>query len=790
MVSTPPRVSGSPEAEAHRRWVEEQLCELRGGASVTQKRVAGIAKQATISGNIAANAASDAATAIDRTVGQDSTNRLARPITDGEFWKSVTAGTARVWTLPGADSSTSRNVTWNPGGGFTFQPNSETEGAEIDITPILPTPASGSIYVEAKHHDIATPVPEIHVQWRYIGGEQVRPDDPNYPTSTVVSGSGTVKVPVAGGVPVPSYSVKLVRLAGTGLGAAADPKVFEVIGTGGVNIGPEGIAVEGSNGQPTVEINPTLPLLDPPTAPILSSKVGTVAVHWNGSLSTGPTPGHLSYVFAEEAASSTGPWLRVGQPLNRAGDVIVSPPVGSTRWYRFTAVDTSNRSSAPSSTQSIPVSGVNLPDLDDQFQDVLDDIAQTADNAWDAASVAATDWVVQYALGSSETVPPASGWSETAPVRTPGSLVWQKTIVTYGSGSTVETDPVLLTGNAGEQGPQGEPGGTGVSVTSVQNYYRATTPIGQPAPAAPTTTTPPSPWTLTEPAFAPNTELWATTRIGYSNSTFAYTPVSKVSAYTAAIYAQQTADGKNAVYIGPNQPVAPSSGQKQGDLWYETDSAATDIIGVRIWNGTAWAPYQFVADSIFVPGSVGDISLADGAVTAPKIAAKVITGEHIVAGSLSVNELSPSVGTDLQLGSNGSVTTIINTLSETRNDVADVAQAADAAAQAAAGAQADVNNVQGQVSTLEDQQVATADQVAAISTWFRVDAEGAHVGRSDSAFQAHVKPGRFEITENAAVTSYWEGGRLVVSSLETSEVVLVSHKFEPYGNGLVVRAIG
>jgi hypothetical protein len=83
------------------------------------------------------------------------------------------------------------------------------------------------------------------------------------------------------------------------------------------------------------------------------------------------------------------------------------------------------------------------------------------------------------------------------------------------------------------QGSSGSDGTDGVSITSVAPYYYQTTATAS-APAKPTTTTPPAPWTLTEPAYSPNTALWRTERIGYSNGTFAYTNVNKDSSYAAA----------------------------------------------------------------------------------------------------------------------------------------------------------------------------------------------------------------------------------------------------------------
>lgn len=97
-----------------------------------------------------------------------------------------------------------------------------------------------------------------------------------------------------------------------------------------------------------------------------------------------------------------------------------------------------------------------------------------------------------------------------------------------------------------------------------------------------------------------------------------------------ALKAVTTADGKNSIYAGMTEPAEdPESPFAQGDIWYVTDSSGRMTM-VRIWNGTEWVGYQFVADSILVPGSVGPTLIEDGSVTTQKIAA-----EAIVAGKIA-----------------------------------------------------------------------------------------------------------------------------------------------------------
>lgn len=83
----------------------------------------------------------------------------------------------------------------------------------------------------------------------------------------------------------------------------------------------------------------------------------------------------------------------------------------------------------------------------------------------------------------------------------------------------------------GATGSTGAPGANGVSVTSVTPYYQTVT-KGAAAPATPTASPPPAPWGVTEPSYTANTELYRTDRVIYSNSTFSYSPVTKVASYS------------------------------------------------------------------------------------------------------------------------------------------------------------------------------------------------------------------------------------------------------------------
>jgi hypothetical protein len=141
-------------------------------------------------------------------------------------------------------------------------------------------------------------------------------------------------------------------------------------------------------------------------------------------------------------------------------------------------------------------------------------------------------------------------------------------------------------GTPGAAGSNGATGATGVGISSVTQYFQVVT-TGSAAPANPSTSPPPAPWTTTEPNYTANTELYRTERILYTDSTFAYTTVTKVSSYAAAATAIATANGKSTVYYSTGTPgAAPNNA---GDVWFVRDTT-TGVISAQYegQGGTSW----------------------------------------------------------------------------------------------------------------------------------------------------------------------------------------------------------
>lgn len=115
-----------------------------------------------------------------------------------------------------------------------------------------------------------------------------------------------------------------------------------------------------------------------------------------------------------------------------------------------------------------------------------------------------------------------------------------------------------------------------------------------------------------------------------------------LAASQAAAKALAVGEANRPPYVGPTAPEKPVKGM----IWYTTRADGA-ITAASVWDGTTWLPRPLVASTVLVPGSVGDVSLADGAVTAPKIyaskelSAKVgafleVTTDMLTAGNATI----------------------------------------------------------------------------------------------------------------------------------------------------------
>lgn len=157
-------------------------------------------------------------------------------------------------------------------------------------------------------------------------------------------------------------------------------------------------------------------------------------------------------------------------------------------------------------------------------------------------------------------------------------------------------------------------------------------------------------------------------------------------AQAAAKKAQTTADGKNLIYRGPDEP--SHDGLKPGDMWWRTQKywtrwkgeknaspsmladfytywtgapnaspsvlvpLADRVVEVLTWDGTRFTPFDLVANNILAAGTVAAKHLAADSVTAEKVKANAITVDKLAANSVTTEKLVSDAVTAAKLAAN------------------------------------------------------------------------------------------------------------------------------------------
>ena len=175
-------------------------------------------------------------------------------------------------------------------------------------------------------------------------------------------------------------------------------------------------------------------------------------------------------------------------------------------------------------------------------------------------------------------------------------------------------------------------------------------------------------------------------------------------AQAAAKKAQTTADGKNLIYRGPDEP--NHDGLKPGDMWWRTQKYWTRwqgeknnspslladfytywtgapnnspsvlvplsdrVVEVLTCDGTRFEPFDLVANNILAAGTVAAKHLAADSVTAEKVKANAITTDKLAANSVTTEKLVTDAVTAGKLAANSVQARNIVALSITSDKIA------------------------------------------------------------------------------------------------------------------------
>ena len=102
---------------------------------------------------------------------------------------------------------------------------------------------------------------------------------------------------------------------------------------------------------------------------------------------------------------------------------------------------------------------------------VAQDAADAAVDANEAIANAIISYVMEYAVHTSNTTPPTTGWSTDTPVHQEGQYIWMRAYTVKAGGQPNYSSPTLVTGNTGAQGLQGPQGVQGVKGSDGVSLY-------------------------------------------------------------------------------------------------------------------------------------------------------------------------------------------------------------------------------------------------------------------------------------------------------------------------------
>lgn len=248
--------------------------------------------------------------------------------------------------------------------------------------------------------------------------------------------------------------------------------------------------------------------------------------------------------------------------------------------------------------------------------------------------------VIEYAVNTSGTIRPTSGWATTIPTVQPGQYLWTRTTWTYTDNTTEQGYTVARQGANGSNGTNG----VGISTTLIE-YNKSTN-----------STTPPSTgWTSTIPSISGGQYLWTRVTLNYTNGT-------KAESYTVARQGEDGADGQ--LFTGETEP----TDFNEGDIWYKVVSGK--VTGVYEAKGGTWVEIPFessvIAETI-IGKTIQGSHLTGSVIEGGEISGAEINGSIINGGEFN-NTFTEPVGTDATLTGN---TTIQRGIVETQYNIND-----------------------------------------------------------------------------------------------------------------------
>lgn len=569
-----------------------------------------------------------------------------------------------------------------------------------------------------------------------------------------------------------------------------------------------------------------------PTAPTLTTRLGTVRVDWDGLLTSGAPPARFRRAYAAISNVVDGTYAPVGPTFAAGGTVIAGLPVGEVIFVRLYAVDSNSIVSPPSAAASITVEGVGAGDIDPGAVTIADLDSEITDAIADAQAAATA---AQQSADGKNTV----HYSPSAPAGTAHALddVWWDT-----------DDGFRMYRWDGTQWSSSQLGTSAIANLAITNALIAALDAGKittgflAAARIDAGTLSVEKLLVAsldnmaeDPGFEKAETVWPNLTANVSKTTTsprtgarALRVLSTAAAYeatrsTPAIPVEPGQEYRFAAFMRADTGTRPQGGLEIRVAYGATAGATTTLADVADSPDLGTA-YTLVSGSWVVPAGVrymrpvircadttagrvylvddfaiykkSDSSLiVDGSITATKLAVGSVTATAIAADSVGANALQAQSVTAGKIAADAVTANEIAAGAVTADKI-EAGQIETYHLAAAFGAELDlssneaVNILVGDIAAVNGRVDENGDTIEALTTYYRFGPDGATIESPGSVYALQLRNDGIAITESGVEVSRWDSGQLIVRSFIGEEVVLGNHKIERYTTGTVVRALG
>lgn len=299
---------------------------------------------------------------------------------------------------------------------------------------------------------------------------------------------------------------------------------------------------------------------------------------------------------------------------------------------------------------------------------------------------------IAYQVSTSGTVAPTGTWLSNPPTVPAGQFLWTRSIFTYTDGTSTTSYSVSRAGTDGTTGAKGDKGDTGNGISSITNYYLATS-------SSSGITVNTSGWTTTPQSVTSSKKYhWNYQVIAYTNGTTATINPAIIGVYGDT--GNTGATGKGITSVTPQYYLSTSNTTQSGGSWKTSQDAWTT--GKYYWTRDA---IVWTDGTISYTSPVLDVGLNNANANASNAITKVNTVEETVkTQSTQISTAQGQIGTLITdvtqakkdiTATKGDITTAKGNITTLTNNYSSLKQTVDGINSTVANHTSQITNVQG-----------------------------------------------------------------------------------------------